>query len=184
MVDGTSSLLHSEIPVSKCNVLKKTCGNLSTIFINFLLIRVVSQPIDKIEKAKSFPEPFVKCQLNLANNILGEDSHILFKWRNTPFRRKDNNIDTVSKLKKENFLSRPTGPIITNLGTKHLWVKGIFSFLKCRPRPYPQRNDTEKTKIHLRNLKTFSSLEKRDQFVKIWHKAYLCEGLSSYFLNK
>ena len=57
---------------------------------------------------------------------LGEGDLSLFKWGPHPFPRGDNYEITKIRWKiKKIIFSRTTGPILTKLGTKHPWVKGI-----------------------------------------------------------
>ena len=62
----------------------------------------------------------------LKNASLGKRIQVSWKERPCPFSRGNNNI--ILKIRWWNFeiFSRTTGPISTNFGTKHLWVKSQF----------------------------------------------------------
>ena len=52
------------------------------------------------------------------------------------------------------FFSRRTGPILTKLDTKHLWMKGIQVCLNEGPGPFPRGDhyEIEKTLTKFKNL--------------------------------
>ena len=62
------------------------------------------------------------------------------------------------------FFSRPTGPILTKLGTKHPWVKVIQVCSNEGHRPFPRGDNYEIAKNTLTKLKKFSSPEPLRQF--------------------
>ena len=78
---------------------------------------------------------------------LGEGDSSLFKWRATWELRKIN--WQLLKI----FFSRTTGSILTKLGTKHPWVKGIQVYSNEGPRPFPRADNYEIAKLHWQNLK-------------------------------
>ena len=55
------------------------------------------------------------------------------------------------------IFSWTTGPILTKLGTKHPWVKGIQFCSNEGPRPFPRGDNYQIAKIHWQILKIYSS---------------------------
>ena len=74
------------------------------------------------------------------------------------------------------FLSRNTGPISTNLGTKHPWVKEIQVYSNEGPRPFPRADNYEIAKIHWQNLIIFFSRTTRPISTKLDTKHPLVKG--------
>ena len=54
------------------------------------------------------------------------------------------------------FKKKSTLPILTKVGTKHLWKKGIHVCSNEEPHPSPRGDNNEIAKIHWRNFKIFS----------------------------
>ena len=65
------------------------------------------------------------------------------KWRH-PSPREDNskNVKLYWKYLKF-FFYRTTGLILSKLGTKHSWMKGIQVYSNEGPRPFPRGNNSE-----------------------------------------
>ena len=79
------------------------------------------------------------------------------------------------KTQTNKLFSRTTGPILTKLGTKYRWMKGIQVCSKKGPRLLPRGDNYEIAKIHWRNLKNHTS-----NFNQTWHKVFLGEGDTSF----
>ena len=71
----------------------------------------------------------------------------LFQWEIITKLRK-----YIGKFKKSSF-SRTPGPILTNLGTNHLWVKGIQVCSNEGPVPFPRGDNYKICKNTITNLK-------------------------------
>ena len=78
------------------------------------------------------------------------------------------------------FFSRTTGPILTKLGTMHLWVKGIQIYINEGPSPFPRGDYYEIAKIHWRNSKFFSSRSRQPISTKLGTKQLELEGSSLF----
>ena len=53
------------------------------------------------------------------------------------------------------IFSRTTGPILTKLGTRHPWVKGIQVCTNERPRPFPIGDNNKIVRVYWQHLKIF-----------------------------
>jgi hypothetical protein len=63
------------------------------------------------------------------------------------------------------FFSRTTGPILTRLGTNHLWRERIQVSLKEGDSPYPRGDNSKRVKIHRKRLKI--SRTRRPKSIKL-----------------
>ena len=73
-----------------------------------------------------------------------------------PFQRGDNReLIKINWQLLKIFFSRTTGPILTKLGTKYPWVKGIQVCSNEGPHSSPRGDNNEIAKIHWRNSKIF-----------------------------
>ena len=88
-------------------------------------------------------------------------THISLNEGPRPFLRADNSEIAKIHWRTWNIFLRTTGPILTKLGTKHHWVKGIYGvFFNEAPHPIPREDIYEIRTIHWQDLKIFSSLFK------------------------
>ena len=101
---------------------------------------------------------------NLTQNILGLrkfkfvqiKGHVLFKGEIItnkvphPFQRRVNyKIAKIHQWNLKILFLRTTGPILTKLGTKHSWVKGIYGFFfNEAPHSIPREENYEIRTIH------------------------------------
>jgi hypothetical protein len=73
----------------------------------------------------------------------------LYKSRAKSFQRRDNHKNPkIGWDHLKIFFSRTTGPILTRLGTKHPWAKGIQNCTNEGQPPSPRGDNSKRVKIH------------------------------------
>jgi hypothetical protein len=79
------------------------------------------------------------------------------------------------------FFSRTTEPILTRLGTHHLWRERIQVFLKEGDSPSPKGDNSERVKIHRKFLKIFFSRTRRPKSIKLGTNYPLVKRIQALF---
>jgi hypothetical protein len=79
------------------------------------------------------------------------------------------------------FFSRTTGPILTRLGTNHLYMGGIQVCSNEGDNPSQRGDYSERMKIHSNFKKNLLLQNQLTKFNQTWYKLSLGKGNSSLF---